>query len=135
MLESLIYAGTFDCFGHARRQLIAVYEQVLDRAARDRKVKLSGQMSMFDAFADTTTELNRFEYPKMREYSLSENLRREKEVASIYLTGHPLEEYAQYLKTFEYNTSMFKPQTDDEAEDDSAENLDGRTVVLGGMLV
>ena len=135
MLESLIYAGTFDCFGHARSQLIAVYEQVLDRAARDRKVKLSGQMSMFDAFADTTTELNRFEYPKMREYSLSEKLRREKEVASIYLTGHPLEEYAQYLKTFEYNTSMFKPQTDDEAEDDSAENLDGRTVVLGGMLV
>lgn len=134
MLESLIFAGTFDCFGHARSQLIAVYEQVLDRAARDRKVKLTGQISMFDGLG-VSEEVNKFEYPKMREYPLAEKLRREKEVTSIYLTGHPLEEYKSYLKDFEYNTSMFTPASEDDEEEEDKPSLDGSTVTLGGMLI
>ena len=47
-LECLIYAGTFDCFGQTRSQLIAVYEQMLDRAIKDGKTRLSGQFSLFD---------------------------------------------------------------------------------------
>ena len=133
MLESLIYAGTFDCFGQARSQLMAVYEQVLDRAARDRKVKLSGQLSMFDTMG-VSKEVNKFEYPNIREYPLAEKLRREKEVASIYLTGHPLEEYKNHLKNFEYNTSMFTVSEDDEQADEKL-SLDGCTVTVGGMLV
>ena len=132
MLESLIYAGTFDCFGHARSQLIGVFEQVLDRASHDRKVKLSGQLSMFDGLGETTRELNAFSYPNIREYTLAEKLAKEKEVASIYLTGHPLQEYSHILKDYEYNTTMFSVSDDD---DEAMSEMDGKTVTIGGMLV
>lgn len=45
MLENLIYAGTFDTFGYNRSELIAVYDTVLDRVAKDVNAKASGQFS------------------------------------------------------------------------------------------
>ena len=88
---------------------------------------------MFDSIG-VAEEVNKFEYPNIREYPLAEKLRREKEVTSIYLTGHPLEEYKSYLKNFDYNTSMFTVSDDDDETED-ASSLDGQTVTLGGMLV
>lgn len=79
MLESLIYAGTFDCFGHPRAQLMQVYEQVLDRVAADKKVKDSGQFSFFDTPGLEVKD--EFVYPDVREYPLAEKLRMEKEVS------------------------------------------------------
>lgn len=140
MLESLIFAGTFDSFGHARSQLMCVYDCVLDRVARDRKQKIHGQLSMFDCFPETIVA-NKIEYPDVAEFPLAEKLRWEKEVASIYLTGHPLQEYANYLNSLEYNTSMFAiPEEDDETGENEEKNvvaneLNGKTVTVGGMLV
>ena len=134
MLESLIFAGTFDCFGHNRAQLMQVYEPVLDRAAAAKKVKDSGQFSFFDTPGIEVKD--DFTYPDVKEFPLAEKLRLEKEVSGVYLTGHPLDEYKSRLKEYEYNTSMFSGETEEDDETDEKPGLaDGAPVVLGGMLI
>lgn len=134
MLESLIYAGTFDCFGKARSQLIAVYETVMDRAAKDNQAKVRGQFSFFDTMDAGQDD---FKYPDMKEYALAEKLKKEKEVSGVYLTGHPLEEYSEHLKTYQYNSSMFKGG-DEPAEEEAVDGAglaDDTVVTVGGMLI
>ncbi len=138
MLESLIYAGAFDCFGRPRAQLIAVYESVLDRTQKDREAKNRGQFSFFDDAAFKVEDT--FDYPDIKEYPLAEKLKYEKEVAGVYLTGHPLEEYREFLSGFKYNSSSFAVSNDDGEvtdETDFSENgiADGTPVTVGGMLV
>lgn len=140
-LECLIYAGTFDCFGQTRSQLIAVYEQMLDRAIKDKKTKLSGQFSLFDEEISGVEE--DFPYPDIKEYDLFYKLKMEKTVAGVYLTGHPLDEYSDHLKKYEFNTSMLikdeddsdSEETDDREENDAPDVDENREVVMGGMLV
>lgn len=133
-LESLIYAGTFDCFGLKRRQLIAVYEQILDRVTRDRQQSMKGQISFFD---NIESDFNKFDYPDLEEYDLSEKLAKEKEVAGVYLTGHPLDQYKEHLKNYTYNTSMLKETADGEDGSDEISYAvpEDTTVTIGGMLV
>lgn len=134
-LESLIYAGTFDCFGLKRRQLIAVYEQILDRTQRDRQQSAKGQISFFD---NIESDFNKFDYPDLPEYELSEKLAKEKEVAGVYLTGHPLDQYKEHLKTYAYNTAMLNEKTEEAQEEGGEASYsvpDETTVTLGGMLV
>ena len=47
MLEGLICAGAFDCFGANRAQMLLVYESVLERANKIAKQQASRQMSLF----------------------------------------------------------------------------------------
>ncbi len=131
-LESLIYAGTFDCFGLNRSQLIAVYEQILDRVARDRQQSAKGQISFFDNIA---SDFDKFDYPALEEYELSEKLAKEKEVAGVYLTGHPLEQYKEHLKKYSFNTSMLSAVSeDDEGDGENYVVPDDTTVTIGGQL-
>lgn len=136
-LESLIYAGTFDCFGQTRSQLIAVYEHMLDRALKDKHTRLSGQFSLFDEEISGVEE--NFDFPEMEEYDLFYKLKMEKNVAGVYLTGHPLDEYADHLKTYEFNTSMLvKNRSAEESEESASEEAEideSREVTMGGMLV
>jgi DNA polymerase-3 subunit alpha len=137
VLESLIFAGAFDCLGQRRSQLIAVYENVADRVLKDKTARLSGQFSFFDN--ETFNKLDSFTYPDIREYSSAQKLKFEREVTGVYLSGHPLDEYTEKLKEFKYNSSFFASSTengDDENESVVRELLpDGTVVVLGGMLV
>ncbi|MBR2970986.1 MAG: DNA polymerase III subunit alpha [Clostridia bacterium] len=130
MLENLIFAGTFDCFGHNRSELIAVYESVLDRATKDVNARASGQFSFFDMVEMPEAD---FEIPKRKEYPRGEMLKMEKQVAGVYLTGHPLEEYREQLEGFEHNTSMLAVR-DEEGNLESGIDENTR-VVLGGMLL
>ncbi len=128
MLENLIYAGTFDCFGHNRSELIAVYESVMDRAVKDANARATGQFSFFDM-----DETPKFEIPKRKEYSRTEKLRLEKQVAGVYLTGHPLEEYREQMNEYAVNTSMLNIR---DADGNLEANIDESTkLVMGGMLV
>ncbi len=131
-LESLIYAGAFDCLGKTRSQYIAVYESIIDRVNKDKASRMKGQFSFFD-MAEDCAELDSFDYPDMREYPLSVKLAKEKEVAGVYLTGHPLEEYTSHLRKYEHNSSTIRAAQE---EDGETGGLPDDTVVrLGGMLI
>jgi len=142
LLESLIWTGTFDNFGKTRLQLMHVYEIALARAAKDREAAASGQLNFFETSG--IAEQNRIVYPNVGEYSLAEKLQYEKEVSGVYLTGHPLDEYTDFLKGFTYNTSHFAQSSSgsDDIEDDgslieesSSALSDGQNISLGGVLV
>ncbi len=124
MVESLIFAGAFDCFGRKRAELIAAFPSVLDRVSKDRAARMRGQMSLFDIAPEIKTE---FVYPEMDEYPPNYKYQKEKEVAGVYLSGHPLSAFIDKLKQFKYNTSMLVPEKEDCPDPDSK-------IALGGML-
>ncbi|MCH5351843.1 MAG: DNA polymerase III subunit alpha [Clostridiales bacterium] len=124
MLESLIYAGAFDCFNKKRSVLVAAYGSVMDKAAKNREAKMRGQVSFFDVMPVLQEE---FVYPELDEYPPDYKYRMEKEVAGLYLSGHPLSAYIDKLKTYKYNTSMLNPQSEDFPRGDAK-------ITLGGML-
>ncbi len=124
MVEALIYAGAFDCFGKKRSVLIASFDRVMETVAHDREAKMRGQVSFFDVMPQIKTE---FVYPEMDEYPPNFKYKMEKEVAGIYLSGHPLSAYIDKLKHFKYNTSVLNPESDDCPENDAK-------ITLGGMI-
>ena len=111
MIESLIYAGAFDCFGKARSVLIQAYPLLQDRVAADNKAKAGGQLSMFDMFDEADGGMDEFVYPVAEEFSLRDKLRMEKQVTGVYLTGHPLQPAAAALSARGRTTNSRRLQT------------------------
>ena len=124
MIESLIYAGAFDCFNKKRSVLIASYGAVMDKAAKKREAKMRGQVSFFDVMPEIQED---FVYPELDEYPPDYKYKMEKDVAGLYLSGHPLSAYIDKLKTYKYNTSMLTPGSEDFPRSDTK-------ITLGGML-
>jgi DNA polymerase-3 subunit alpha len=134
-LESLIYAGAFDCFGKTRSQLIAVYERIMDKAMHEKAGEATGQISFFNMMG-IKEQFAFDEYPDIKEFELGEKLAKEKEVAGVYLTGHPLDQYKEHLKKYNCTVAKLNEKADGSDNEDSAYLIeDGATVTIGGMLV
>ncbi|MCL1944477.1 MAG: DNA polymerase III subunit alpha [Firmicutes bacterium] len=142
-MESMIWTGCFDEFGHTRPQLMNSYEQLMSIASKDKDAATSGQFSFFDIIPQVETS---FEYPLLEEYPNLQKLKYEKEVAGIYLTGHPLDGYQELLSSYPINTTAFQTiyKDDNINVDANYESLDqslgqtvkdGDIVVLAGVLV
>ena len=94
-LESLIKCGALDNLDCNRRQMLAVSKTILDDLEYERRRGGgSGQISLFDMGEDDRA--GEIAIPEMEEFPLTELLNMEKEMAGMYLSGHPLDEYARY---------------------------------------
>lgn len=141
-VEALIKAGAFDCFGKTRRQLMSVYDQIIDRINKEKKDSMSGQMSLFDFAPAEEKQSFKIQYPKVGEFDKELKLRFEKEMLGVYVSGHPLEKYSDFLKANTTNISTdFYVSLDDEEEpvdamgDESEEKVrDNEEVVIGGII-
>lgn len=133
VVESLIKAGAFDGLGAHRAQLMAVYTLALDGASQARKKNVAGQLSLFDAVegGGPALEVETPRYPDKPPYPLKDLLAMEKEVTGVYITGHPLDEYASALEGMDFTAQQLLELT--EAEDGGV-SFDGRRVRLGGVL-
>ena len=100
MLEGLIKAGCFDGMGVTRMWLIEHYEQMMASAAAEKKRRESGQLSLFDMFADSgDTGASQKTVPEHHnEYPRDQLLSMEKESIGIYISGHPLMEYESEIR-------------------------------------
>ncbi|MDR3021763.1 MAG: DNA polymerase III subunit alpha [Clostridiales bacterium] len=127
-MESMIWTGCFDEFGQNRPQLIASYEKLISIATADKSAASEGQFSFFESLPDVRES---FRYPDLQDCPNLQKLKYEKEVAGTYLTGHPLEQYSEVLKTYPINTNAFIVQEDEQ----NANVKDGDTVILAGLLV
>ncbi len=96
-VESLIKAGAFDAIEPNRRTLIENLESILKSVESDSRKNLSGQMDLFGAFEDDSTE--DYTMKTYEEYALDIRLQLEKEVSGLYLSGHPLEKYKEIIKS------------------------------------
>ena len=137
VLESLIKCGAFDNISDNRASLMMGYEKLLDSVSMDRKKNVKGQISLFDGFqmGEETVEVQQeiSSIPKIKEFEERERLAMEKEVLGMYVSGHPLGEYEEELKS---NTSIDNGKINALKEDmESYLNLDEKEVILGGMIV
>ncbi len=104
VLESLIKCGAFDSTGVKRSQLMSVLDEHVEKAQRERaqEEREKQQLSMFTMIAENTgtdvTETIR--YPDIPEWDKKQLLAFEKECLGFYITGHPLDNYKEMLKTF-----------------------------------
>ncbi len=96
-LESLIKCGALDNLGANRRQMLSVMKTVLDDLEYDRRKGAAGQISLFDMGASAQVDTG-IVIPPMDEFPLAELLNQEKEMAGMYLSGHPMDEYAKFAR-------------------------------------
>ena len=134
IVESLIYAGAFDCFGYARSQFAAVYEEVLSRVNAMEKQKGGAQISLFGSLIEE--QAIDIRYPNIPEYETMEKLSKEKSVLGVYVSGHPFEKFLPYFKDRTFNCSMLNEYTenDETGEKTYTEISDGQQVTMGGMI-
>ncbi len=95
-LESLIKCGALDELGANRRQMLSVMKTVMEDLEFERKRNVSGQMSFFEM--DEVKSTVSIEIPSMQEFCLMELLYMEKEMAGMYLSGHPIDSYKDFSK-------------------------------------
>lgn len=130
-IENLIKAGAFDSLGHTRRQQMMVYASLLDGVANDKKKAMTGQMSLFDFVSEEEKESFIVKYPDVGEYDKGDMLAFEKEVLGIYVSGHPLEEYAAALQS---QTTAVTTDFNTDEETGETRVKDGQVVTIGGMI-
>lgn len=96
-LESLIKCGALDNLGCNRRQMLAVSKTILDDLEYDRRRGGgAGQISLFDIGAQSGAD--EIAIPALEDFPLNERLNMEKEMAGMYLSGHPIDEYASFAR-------------------------------------
>ena len=134
IVESLIYAGAFDCFGYNRAQVAAVYEEVLTRVSAMEKQKAGAQISLFGSVIQE--QAIEVKFPDLPEFETMERLSKEKSVLGVYVSGHPFEKFLPYFKNETFNCSMLNNYLEDEetGEKTYVELADGQAVSMGGMI-
>lgn len=136
IVESLIFAGAFDCFGYTRSQFAAVYEEVMARVnARDKQTG-GAQISLFGMFGGLEEMAIEINYPDIPEYETMEKLSKEKSVLGVYVSGHPFEKFLPYFKDCTFNCSMLGEFSEDEETGlkTYTDIADGQAVTMGGMI-
>jgi DNA polymerase-3 subunit alpha len=101
VIEALIKSGSFDSFGLTRKALFESLEPTADSAQRAKEEKERGQSSLFGMFgaAPAAAPVARA-VANAAEWPDEEKLRFEKETLGFYITGHPLNKYAEELRLF-----------------------------------
>jgi len=123
VIESLIKCGAFDFTDSKRAQLMASLDKIMDISQAVQKDRDNGQISIFHAMGDGKvagaalgTDLKSVPMlPQIEEWHEAQLLSYEKEALGFYITGHPLEKYANELKYLaNADTDSIKEKLDDE---------------------
>ncbi len=97
VLESLIKAGALDSFGR-RAQLLAAVDKTMERAQKAQRDRAAGQGGLFGIFSAPAAATQHDELPNVPDMDESERLQQEKEVLGFFVSGHPLDKYAEKLR-------------------------------------
>jgi DNA polymerase-3 subunit alpha len=103
VLEGLIQCGAFDFAGVFRSRLFASLNDVLAFGGINED---PNQLNMFDLFPFEEEEESPFEAKDIDEWEDGEKLRREKESLGFYITGHPLDKFADVIEQFATTTTQ-----------------------------
>jgi DNA polymerase-3 subunit alpha len=113
MLESLIKAGAFDFTGRDRAELFACIEESLNASAIAQRDRAAGQVSLFDEQTHTATAARR---QPIKPWNEHEKLSYEKELLGFYVSGHPLDAYANIFAAKNYPSIASLGELDDRAQ-------------------
>lgn len=130
-LENFIKSGALDSMPGNRRQKTMIAPEMLDQKNKERKSTLDGQLSLFDFAGEEEKQQYQITLPNVPEFPKEELLAFEKDILGIYVSGHPMEEYAAiWEKNITAKTTDF--MVDEETE--AAKVPDGARVTIGGMI-
>jgi len=102
VIESLIKAGAMDSLGK-RGPLMAAVDKAMERAQKAQRDADQGQAGLFGLF-DEAPKAGRGgaevgdDLPKAPDWEEGERLAKEKEVLGFFVSGHPLDKYAEKLR-------------------------------------
>ncbi len=127
VIESLIRCGAFDSLGGSRAQYLAYLDRCLEEAASLQRDRARGQTNLFEALAATQGDEGPSEVgdelPDVPPLAPADELKAEKEVLGMYLTGHPLGEWEDLLRA-----------STDAPIGELGERPDRAQVTVGGMV-
>ncbi len=95
-LESVIKSGALDGFSINRREMLQSLEILLDMLEREKRQNIDGQLALFSLTEEKAEPA--FTFHKLPEMPTPELLNFEKEVTGLYISSHPVEEYAALAK-------------------------------------
>jgi DNA polymerase-3 subunit alpha len=98
VIESLIKAGALDSLG-SRASLMKAVDKAMERAQKTQKDAAQGQSGLFGLFDEGPKAGHNFDdLPKVADWEEGERLANEKEVLGFFVSGHPLDKYADKLR-------------------------------------
>jgi DNA polymerase-3 subunit alpha len=113
MLESLIKAGAFDFTARDRAELFGCIDESLNASAIAQRDRAAGQVSLFDEQTHAATALRR---QPIKPWDEHEKLSYEKELLGFYVSGHPLDAYADVFAAKNYRSIASLGELDDRAQ-------------------
>ena len=113
MLESLIKAGAFDFTSRDRAELFECIDESLSASAIAQRDRAAGQVSLFDEETHAATATRR---QSIRPWTEHEKLSYEKELLGFYVSGHPLDSYAEIFAAKNYRPIASLGELDDRAQ-------------------
>lgn len=129
-IESLIKAGAMDCLAGNRAQHLSVYEGLIESAQNNSRKNIEGQLSLFQISADSMHNSGMTaQLPDVAEFSKDLLMAMEKEMLGVYLTGHPLSDYADKIEKISTITSE-----DIVHAEEGGDIRDGMAVTIAGMI-
>ena len=97
--ESLIKCGALDSLGLNRRQMLVMLPEIIAEFDSDRRKNVEGQLGLFDMGNENlNSALSGPEIPDLPELSKTDLLIYEKETTGLYISGHPMQDYAEMSK-------------------------------------
>jgi len=129
-VESLIKAGAFDCLNENRAKHLSVYEGLIESAQNNSRKNIEGQISLFQMNADSMNNSGMSgRLPDVANFSKDLLMAMEKEMLGVYITGHPLSDYAEQIEKISTVTS------EDLAHAEvNGDIQDGMSVTMAGMI-
>lgn len=94
-IESLIKSGALDCFGLSRKAMVQAIEPLYIALESERAYSVGGQLGFFDIIENKKD--NEFIIQNCDEYLKLELLQYEHEFTGLYFSGHPLNNYKNYI--------------------------------------
>ncbi len=103
VLESLIKAGAMDTLPGTRSQLLAVLDSAIESGIRAQRDIASGQSGLFGALMAEEEHPDPL-LPNVPDWTPQEKLSSEKELLGYYITGHPLDQFADRVPDLRTHT-------------------------------
>ena len=111
----------------------------MSATAEDNKRKMTGQFSLFDEIEELNNDIDLVKMPELPRRQILEN---EYEVFSLYLSGHPLEDYKEAYKSISFTTAQtteaeeaYRAAQENEESTEGVPSYDGDQVTMAGMLI
>ncbi len=110
-IESLAYAGAFDCFEDMHRAQFFeaevgdssnsnLIEKLIRYGNTIQAEKDSAQVSLFGGVGSSTSGMSKFSIPVVEAWGDLQKLRHEQEVVGFYISGHPLDSFRLEMDNF-----------------------------------